>query len=127
MTGVQTCALPICVVAQRLIRKLCPHCRVEDVLAGRAGAAPDLPQGAKIWRPGGCAACRHTGYSGRTVVAEFIPANETLQNLILARAGSAEIQRAFVADGMRTLRADGLAKVAGGITSLEEVLRVSAA
>ena len=61
------------------------------------------------------------------MAAEYIPANETLQNLILARAGSAEIQRAFVAAGMRTLRADGLAKAASGVTSLEEVLRVSAA
>jgi len=115
------------VVAQRLVRKLCPHCRVEDVLAGRAGSDIGLPPGTKTWGPGGCPACRHTGYSGRTVVAEYIPANETLQNLILARAGSAEIQRTFVAEGMRTLHADGMAKVAGGITSLEEVLRVSAA
>lgn len=115
------------VVAQRLVRKLCPHCRVEDVLAGRAGRDIGLPPGTKTWGPGGCPACRHTGYSGRTVVAEYIPANEMLQNLILARADSAEIQRAFVAAGMRTLRADGLAKVAGGVTSLEEVMRVSAA
>ena len=115
------------VVAQRLVRKLCPHCRVEDVLAGRAGCDIGLPPGTKTWGPGGCPACRHTGYSGRTVVAEYIPANEMLQNLILVRADSAEIQRAFVAAGMRTLRADGLAKVAGGVTSLEEVMRVSAA
>ncbi|MFZ5931679.1 MAG: GspE/PulE family protein [Pseudomonadota bacterium] len=115
------------VVAQRLVRKLCPHCRVEDVLAARAGCDIGLPPGTKTWGPGGCPACRHTGYSGRTVVAEYIPANEMLQNLILARADSAEIQRAFVAAGMRTLRADGLAKVAGGVTSLEEVMRVSAA
>ena len=114
------------VVAQRLVRKLCPHCRVEDVLAGRAGRDLGLPPGTKIWGPGGCPACRHTGYSGRTVVAEYIPANEMLQNLILARADSTEIQRAFVAAGMRPLRADGLAKVADGVTSLEEVLRVSA-
>ncbi len=115
------------VLAQRLVRKLCPHCRVEDVLAARAGQDIGLPPGTKTWGPGGCSACRHTGYSGRTVVAEYIPANETLQNLILARADSAEIQRASVAGGMRTLRADGLAKVADGTTSLEEVLRVSAA
>jgi len=115
------------VVAQRLVRKLCPHCRVEDVLAGRAGRDIGLPPGTKTWGPGGCPACRHTGYSGRTVVAEYIPANDMLQNLILARADSAEIQRAFVAAGMRTLRVDGLAKVAGGVTSLEEVMRVSAA
>lgn len=115
------------VVAQRLVRKLCPDCRIEDRLAGLAGLAEGLSAGTKIWRPGGCPACRNTGYAGRTVVAEYIPANETLQNLILARAGSAEIQRACVAEGMRTLRADGLAKAARGVTSLEEVLRVSAA
>lgn len=114
------------VVAQRLVRKLCPHCRVEDALASLAGDI-GLPPGTKTWRPGGCPACRHTGYAGRTVVAEYIPANETLQNLILARAGSAEIQRVFVAQGMQTLYADGLAKVAEGITSLEEVMRVRAA
>lgn len=114
------------VVAQRLVRKLCPHCRTPDGLAGKAKDI-GLPPGAVIYRPVGCPACRHTGYSGRTVLAEYIPADETLQNLILARAGSAEIQRACAANGMRTLYADGLAKVAQGITALEEVLRVSAA
>ncbi|MEQ1887645.1 MAG: GspE/PulE family protein [Alphaproteobacteria bacterium] len=115
------------VVAQRLVRKLCPLCRVEDVLSGRAGRDVGLLSGTKTWGPGGCPACRHTGYSGRTVVAEYIPADETLQNLILARADSAEIQRVCGAAGMRTLHGDGLAKVAQGITSLEEVMRVSAA
>jgi len=114
------------VVAQRLVRKLCPHCRVEDTLALLAGDN-GLPPGTKTWRAGGCPACRHTGYSGRTVVAEYIPADEMLQSLILARADSAEIQRTFIARGMQTLYSDGLSKVANGVTSLEEVMRVSAA
>lgn len=115
------------VVAQRLVRKLCPACKKADPFAARAGQEIGLPAGAGAWGPGGCPACRHTGYSGRTVVAEFIPADEALQNLILARAGSAEIQRVCVAAGMRTLLADGLSKVAAGVTSLEEVMRVRAA
>ena len=114
------------VVAQRLVRKLCVHCRVEDRLAGRAGQETGALATVKIWRPGGCKACRHTGYSGRTVIAEFIPADDLLRGLILSRAGSAEIQAACVAQGMHVLRADGLSKVAQGITSLEEVMRVSA-
>lgn len=115
------------VVAQRLVRKLCPECKTEDPLAAKAGQEIGLPTGARAWGPGACPACRHTGYSGRTVIAEFIPADEALQNLILARAGSAEIQRVCIAAGMRTLLADGLSKVAAGITSLDEVMRASAA
>lgn len=114
------------VVAQRLVRKLCPHCRIQDSIDVKAGERLGLAPGARIWRPNGCAQCRKTGYAGRTVIAEFMPASETLQNLILASADSAGITRAMRVQGMRSLQADGLAKVCEGVTSLEEVLRVCA-
>lgn len=115
-------------VAQRLVRKLCPHCRIKDTAADGAADALGLPSGAGgtgVWRGAGCAACRHSGYQGRTVISEFMQSSDAVQNLILRRAGSPEIQRACIEDGMRTLRADGLRKAASAITSVQEVLRVS--
>ena len=114
------------VVAQRLVRKLCPHCRTQDSIDTKAAERLGLAPGAKIWRPNGCPECRNTGYAGRTVIAEFMPANETLQNLIQASAGSAAIERTMRAQGMKSLQEDGLLKVSEGVTSLEEVLRVCA-
>lgn len=113
--------------AQRLVRRLCAHCRVHDDIAAHVSGELGLPPGAGAWRAAGCAVCRHTGYEGRTVISEFMAAGDTLRNLVLRRAGSAEIQQACVAEGMRTLRDDGMAKVADAITSLDEVLRVTSA
>ena len=103
MTGVQTCALPIC--------KLCGHCKVLD--------------GDGQWRPVGCPECGHTGYKGRTGVYELMTVDESVQQLIHNRAGEAEIVAAATARGMRTMREDGERLFEQGITSMEEVIRVT--
>ncbi|WP_062464581.1 GspE/PulE family protein [Demequina soli] len=116
-----------CVVAQRLARRLCDHCCVEQTVN-----ASDLPPAIKwgsgavptIMRPEGCQRCSNTGYRGRVALHEIMPINEEIERLTVARASSAEIGHAAVDAGMETLIQDGWAKVLEGTTSLEELLRV---
>lgn len=98
------------VLAQRLVRKLCPECRVED-----AGA----------FRAGGCAACNMTGYRGRVAIHELLPVDEPLRRAVVAKATAGEIEAIARAAGMETLSACGLRLVAAGITSRAEVERVA--
>ena len=100
------------VLAQRLVRRLCPGC------------APTAGDGA-CRRGVGCDACRGTGYRGRVGVFELLAIDEPVRQLIQARANAIDIKAAGAASGMRTLRDDGLTKVARGTTSMEEVLRVT--
>ncbi|WP_435535887.1 GspE/PulE family protein [Azospirillum sp. ST 5-10] len=113
------------VVAQRLVRVLCRDCRqpydAPDELAARLG----LPAGTTLWRPGGCPACGHTGYAGRTGVYEVLEMDEPLRRAVLARADAVELHRLAVAGGMRTLFADGVRKAVAGVTAPEEVWRVT--
>jgi type IV pilus assembly protein PilB len=117
-----------CVVAQRLARKLCESCkkaiRVEaDVMRGN-GFDVDGP--VEVCQPGGCDRCNQTGYRGRIGIFEILLMDEDLRSLVLRRASADEIAAAAVAKGMRRLREDGLEKVRLGLTSPEEVLRVTA-
>jgi general secretion pathway protein E len=115
------------VLAQRLARRICPRCKVAhspdpgDLLA----LGLSNPPGVTFYRGTGCAACRGTGYRGRTGIYELIVVTEELRNLILRRTSAGEIRRAAQAAGMVTLREDGLAKVCAGLTTLEEILRVT--
>ena len=79
----------------------------------------------KIYEGKGCAACRFTGYRGRTGIYEILPLSEPIRKLILSRASSQQIKQQAVSSGMRTLRQDGLAKVLAGLTTLSEVIRVT--
>ena len=99
------------VLAQRLVRKLCPVCKGADA-QGR-------------WRPVGCAACDHTGYKGRTGVYELMVADDRIRSLIHSRAAESQLFVAAEAAGLRSMREDGERLVAEGITSLEEVMRVT--
>jgi general secretion pathway protein E len=99
------------VLAQRLVRKLCPDCKTQDA------------QG--LWRPVGCPACGMTGYKGRTGVYELMVADAGVQALIHGRAAESALTAAAVAGGMKTMREDGERLVATGITSLEELVRVT--
>ncbi len=113
-------------LAQRLVRKLCTACRVphapdagERQLLGAADG--DL----ELYRPGGCEACFNTGYRGRTGIYELMIMDEKLRRLVHDQHGERELRRAARDNAMRSLRDDGIAKVCAGVTSLEEVLRVS--
>ena len=99
------------VLAQRLVRKLCPVCKSVDE-RGR-------------WHPVGCAECDHTGYKGRTGVYELMVADDKVRALIHSRAAESQLFVAAEAAGLRSMREDGERLVAEGITSLEEVMRVT--
>ncbi len=121
-----------CVLAQRLARVLCPHCKESYHLdREHAEKIPDFPleegeESIELHRPhpGGCLRCAGTGYSGRIGIFELLIVSEDIQKLTLERRSAGDIRRKAIEEGMVTLRQDGLAKVREGITSLEEVMRV---
>ncbi len=117
------------VMAQRLVRNICPHCKVEqkvekDYLRRIGFPAADL-ETAKFWRGAGCEECRQFGYQGRQGIYELLILNEALRPLILSRAAASTIAAKAMEQGMRTLRTDGWNKVKAGRTTIEEVLRVT--
>lgn len=117
------------VMAQRLVRTLCPHCRTEvkpDTEAWQqlAGSCELMPP-AVVYDPGGCLECRNTGYLGREGIYEIMPLSDDLLGYISADADIQQLRNAAVSHGMKTLRTAGAEKVAAGITSIAEVLRVT--
>ena len=113
------------VLAQRLVRKLCPECRTphepdtgEKSIFGRS--VPD-----RIYRSVGCGACNFTGYKGRTGIYELFVADDTSRHMVHDGAAEAELRAHAVRAGMLRLREDGLRWVREGVTSLDEVLRVT--
>jgi type IV pilus assembly protein PilB len=113
-----------CVVAQRLARRLCESCRrpaTAPAAAFGAAGGPDVD----VYEPGACSRCRGTGYRGRLGLFEVMKVSEEIRSLIIRRASAAEIEQVAVAQGMRTLREDGLLKAREGLTSLAEVARVT--
>lgn len=119
------------IMAQRLVRTLCKHCR-EAYMPSEEEVPVDFPledytAGQPIYRANGCRQCRGTGYSGRLGIYELLVSNEEIRVLASERRGTSEIRKAAIAAGMRTLRQDGWLKVARGVTTIEEVLRVTKA
>jgi type IV pilus assembly protein PilB len=118
------------VSAQRLARKLCTLCREEiDAPKERLiaiGAKPEDLQDAKIYRARGCNRCAE-GYRGRFALLETLPVDDTTRNMIIKGANQIEIKQHAVKNGMITLRRCGLLNALRGITSIEEVLRVTMA
>lgn len=117
------------VLAQRLVRRLCPHCReaydADPALLERLGIASRAGEPQTFYRPVGCPSCKGSGYAGRMAVFEFIRIDRDLAGLILHRADTRTIAEAAASAGFGTLRADGIAKARLGLTALEEVLRVA--
>jgi len=114
-----------CVVAQRLARTLCQHCK----------QLAQMPQGLReeyglidveLFEPGGCIRCGQSGYRGRTGLFEVVPMTDGLRELVLDRRSLGHIAALAVEEGMRTMREDGLDKVRAGLTTLAEVARVTA-
>jgi general secretion pathway protein E len=115
------------VLAQRLVRKLCTACREPYVALPELVAQLRLSATGEVvlYRPRGCDACRGTGYSGRIAAMEFLVISDAIRRLVLRHAESGEIHRAGAAEGLHSMYEDGLTKALLGITSLEEVLRVT--
>ena len=118
------------VLAQRLARKLCAHCKEQYVPSKdelfTARIPEELRQGkTELFRRNGCVRCRQTGYSGRIGVFQLLAMNEELSALAARGASHEELERAAVDGGMSTLWADGIEKVVAGLTSLEELARVT--
>jgi type IV pilus assembly protein PilB len=114
-----------CVVAQRLVRRLC-ECRVPVKLTKQTltGNGFYVPRGFAAFEPGGCVRCGHSGFRGRIGLYELMTITDTQRRLILERASADTLRECARREGMRTLREDGLEKVKAGVTSLPEVLRV---
>lgn len=120
------------VLAQRLVRKLCPKCKEEYTLTGEEmlKILPDFPveeypqEVYKVYKPKGCLTCNNTGYKGREAVFEFLTVTEEMKKLILDRANGAQIKKLAIEQGMFTLKNEGIYKVMEGKTSIEELLRV---
>jgi type IV pilus assembly protein PilB len=117
-----------CVVAQRLARKLCPSCKRRTMIPTEALAGAGIRAGADVegYEPVGCPRCANTGYRGRVGIYSAMSMSETIKELTIKRAAEPEIAAVAEEEGMLTLREDGVSKVRAGVTSLEEVLRVTA-
>jgi general secretion pathway protein E len=110
------------VLAQRLIRQVCPSCAAPDLVSAATQAKARLPREAATWRfvrGMGCVACRGTGYKGRRAIAQTLTMDVELRSLIAERATPARLREAAQARGLKTLRDSALALVAQGLTSLE--------
>ena len=116
------------VLAQRLARTICPNCKEAFTASEEAikkfGLSMYGDSDIKFYRGRGCDNCKTTGYKGRTGIHEILPMTDRVRALVLNRASTAEIKQAAVEEGMSTMQDDGLAKVLGGVTSMEECLRV---
>jgi general secretion pathway protein E/type IV pilus assembly protein PilB len=115
------------VLAQRLIRVLCAHCKQEDVSPTTEAlkAQLDFPADVHVFRAVGCRACRQTGYHGRRAIFEWMDSNNELRKMILKNCSSDQLAASARRAGMRTLAEDGWRLVREGVTTPEEILRVT--
>ncbi|PCJ40017.1 MAG: type II secretion system protein GspE [SAR86 cluster bacterium] len=118
------------VIAQRLIRRLCQYCKEEftppaQLITQLGLDALSNDKNIRLYRAKGCANCEHTGYKGRIVIAEILRMTDKLRQEILQGADASTLQKIAIADGMSDLKTDGLTKALAGITTIEEVARVS--
>jgi type II secretory ATPase GspE/PulE/Tfp pilus assembly ATPase PilB-like protein len=118
-----------CLIAQRLVRLICSKCKAplkskKEILEQMKGIELD-PQKVELYIGEGCEECRFTGYRGRIGIYEILTITEPIRELVLNHASSQQIKQKAISQGMRTLRQDGLQKVAKGLTTLTEVIRVT--
>jgi type II secretory ATPase GspE/PulE/Tfp pilus assembly ATPase PilB-like protein len=117
------------VLAQRLVRRLCVHCKAQEKPGDELAEFLTM-QGldpAQTWVPKGCDRCRHTGYSGRVGIYELLATDDQLRDIIARNPNVAEFRRICIERGMVPLRGDGMRKVASGLTTVQEILRVTEA
>jgi type IV pilus assembly protein PilB len=117
-----------CVVAQRLARKLCSNCKRRAIVPVAALHEAGIRVGTEVeaYEPVGCGRCNNSGYKGRVGIYSVMSLSERLKQMTIARAPETEIAAVAREEGMLTLREDGVVKIRAGVTSLEEVLRVTA-
>ena len=113
------------VMAQRLVRRLCPKCKREIPLDMKWYDLEYPPQSQSVWTTQGCEVCTGTGYHGRRGLFELLVVSEDIESQIIARKSSADIRATAAEQGMKKLREDGWAKIFKGLTSIEEVMRVT--
>ena len=115
-------------IAQRLVRRLCPDCREayrpSETELARIGLK-SLDSTANVCRPKGCRNCRNTGYRGRMAIQELMIMDDEIRSLVMQNADAATLRRKCTSQGMTLLRQDGAARVLRGETSIEELLRVT--
>jgi type IV pilus assembly protein PilB len=119
----------ILILAQRLLRRICAHCKAELVVPAEAlidvGLTPEQAVSLACYKGNGCEVCSGTGYKGRIAIYEVMTVSPDLRDIVLRGGSALEIKRGAIQDGMRTLRMSGLEKLKEGITTIEEVLRVT--
>ena len=118
------------VLGQRLVRRLCEHCREPYQAPPELAASLDLAAAghegsATLYRPAGCPQCNGRGYQGRTMILELMVLDDDIRSLVLHRAEARELQAAAIRGGMQTMYLHGMRKALAGITTIEEVLRVT--
>jgi type IV pilus assembly protein PilB len=119
----------ILILAQRLARRICAQCKEEEKIPSQAllkvGFTEEECKTVKCYKGKGCPTCNGTGYKGRIALYEVMPIKDELKELILEGASTAEIKKAAIRLGMKTLRMSGVTKVAEGVTTIEEIMRVT--
>jgi type II secretory ATPase GspE/PulE/Tfp pilus assembly ATPase PilB-like protein len=113
----------IAILAQRLVRKICPNCRQEERASPELAARLEIEPGTILWRGEGCPDCRNTGYQGRLAVFELLKMTEPLKQLIHRKESASTIRRAAIEGGMISLKKDATRKVLQGLTTPQEILR----
>lgn len=122
------------IVAQRVCRRICPHCKesyvplspvIEDLKKVLGKLYPSSSGNLKLWKGKGCEECNKTGYLGRIGIFEVLPLSDRVGKLVLERAASIDLEKQAIEEGMTTIKQDGYLKAIEGITTLEEVLRVA--
>ncbi len=121
----------VLIIAQRLVRTICPHCKVVEPIdeewtakLKKVGMTPDELGGEIAYGPG-CDECFQSGYAGRTAIYEFLPVNERIRTMVMEGASATEIKKEQITEGFQTLRSDGRDKIRQGLTTPDEVLRVT--
>ena len=119
----------VLIAAQRLARKICQECREEEKIPQTAlvqlGFSEEEASTAKCYKGRGCPVCNNSGYKGRIALYEVMPVGSEIKEMILEGASADELKKTAIRFGMKTLRMSGLTKVNEGVTSIEEVMRVT--
>ncbi len=117
----------VAIEAQRLVRKLCPHCKTKTVLPASTleTIARHLPENYQFYKNVGCEKCSQTGYLGREMLSEILPISEKISSMIAQESSKREILDQAIAEGFVDMFADGVIRAANGITTLDEVIRVA--